>query len=75
MIPTKCSACGSDQLFGKCNPDWLFLKVGFFKVVPITAEACLSCGMVTTYLDEVALDKVRKWSGMEIKPKATIGEL
>jgi hypothetical protein len=31
--------------------------------------------MVTTYLDEVALDKVRKWSGMEIKPKATIGEL
>jgi hypothetical protein len=77
MQPTKCPACHSDQLAHGPLVDHVGVRLtsGFWKSVAVHAAACLACGVVTPYLDDAALDKVREWTGDATKEKAFVDEV
>jgi hypothetical protein len=67
MPPTKCIACGGDDLyqaqrmslFGNLS-HWVIIRIALGRGADVKCSVCLSCGFVSPYLDDAALKSFRK---------------
>lgn len=72
MKPTECPACAGDRLHhGLLHGG---IQYHFWRWAQVTAAACLDCGVVTTYLDDRALERIRKANGLGAKAKDGPGD-
>lgn len=74
MTPARCPSCRSYLVAHGQLTDVRF-GVHFWKWVPVRAGVCLDCGLLTPYLDDAALDKVRRPNGYSGNAKAEFEEL
>lgn len=68
MKPSECPHCGGGPLQHGRLPGG-GIRYRFWRCAPVTAAACLNCGVVTTYLDDWTLEQVRKSNGLGEKVK------
>ena len=73
MKPTRCPACHGDQLTDiDIRGTFWFAP---FRFATAHYAACLDCGIVTPYLDDATVTKLRARGARPIKAKAVDNEL
>jgi hypothetical protein len=75
MKPTRCPVCQGDQMTTILLAGQHGFFVSFLDFRTLHAVACLDCGVVTRYLDDATIAKLRAQAAKSSKAKASTDEL